>query len=732
MKKGIFAIVPVCGLEYETKSSKGLTDEEGAFRYEDGETVTFSVGGLALGSAPAAEELTPADLSFEAGGSLRGLKNRRVTNISRLLLSLDPAGAGNGRIAITDDVRRAVARHRRGIWLDASEALFENESVRALMEEVGGRLCPAANARNALRRRIHGIVKDENVKVPLRGGGFVYADVFRPVREGRYPVVMSYAGYGKAFWFGKNGTSEEYDLHERMEDDYFEGVHRETDYINFHIQLAGGDPVPPGAPGFPPFGSKDNPMLTHTSEFFERANTMDFVPYGYVVIVCDSEGLGASPGMAAQFGRPEAEGYYDAIEWAAAQPWSNGNVGLYGGSYYAMNAMNVASLEPPSLKAMVIPACDLDAYRDICHPGGLSNKFGFTVRIADGEWQGHDLVEYTEAHPFDEPDAYHDQAENAMKIDPSRVKVPFWTALPLEQASIHTRGAGEAFLYTATPKQDKKMDIVSEVGVHYWMYRKDVIERHRAFFDHWLKGDDNGIQNYPRVSAMVRTGGGGYDWIHADEWPLPGTEYRKLYLAAPAGGGGDGLLLGAPGEDAARSYAAGPLPEHTPPGPDFGLRFVTEPFAEDTDYAGYAKLRLFVSSTAPEMALVVFLRVLDEDGEVVPVVLDLNPAAPMAKGCLRVSHRKQDEVRRTEYRPFHTHREADRAPLVPGEAVECEVEIFPATMRIRKGWRLLLEIQPPGVGEIYDPRDDYSKGALNQVHMGARMPSYLQIPVVRR
>jgi predicted acyl esterase len=131
-------------------------------------------------------------------------------------------------------------------------------------------------------------------------------------------------------------------------------------------------------------------------------------------------------------------------------------------------------------------------------------------------------------------------------------------------------------------------------------------------------------------------------------------------------------------------------------------------------------------------AIVAFLRVIDEDGEIVPVVLDLNPNAAMAKGCLKVSHRKQDETLRTKYRPYHTHRKADYAPLVTGEIVECEVEMFPSTMRIRKGWRLLLEIQPPGLSEIHDPHDDYSNGAENLIHMGKATPSYLQIPVVEK
>src|SRR5207245_233846 len=82
-------------------------------------------------------------------------------------------------------------------------------------------------------------------------------------------------------------------------------------------------------------------------ENHETVDTSVWVPEGYVCIRVDARGVCKSPGLQAPFSVQEAEDYYDAIEWAGTQPWSNGNVGLWGMSYLAMAQHNVASLQPP-------------------------------------------------------------------------------------------------------------------------------------------------------------------------------------------------------------------------------------------------------------------------------------------------------------------------------------------------------------------------------------------------
>ena len=99
---------------------------------------------------------------------------------------------------------------------------------------------------------------------------------------------------------------------------------------------------------------------------------------------------------------------------------------------------------------------------------------------------------------------------------------------------------------------------------------------------------------------------------------------------------------------------------------------------------------------------------------------------PLGKGALKVSHRKLDPERSTVYRPFHTHLEKDYQPLVPGEAVECEVEFWPTTALIKKGWRIRLDVMPG-----LDPLDgSYQKHASNTICTGPKHLSYLQLPSI--
>ena len=211
---GIFKIFPIEGLDYETPTMCGRTNAKGEFSYAEGETVTFSVGGIVLGSAPAEEKLTPADLSIEVAGDAGKLMNRKVTNMARFLLSLDPACVEKGAITITDEIRKICYSFRKKVYLNQPEDLFtEDPAIVELMNALNSKLVSPAAARNHLRRAMYGIVKMTDVKVPTRDGSYLLADIFLPEKEGKYPVLISFGGYGKAFWVGKDNTEEEKELH---------------------------------------------------------------------------------------------------------------------------------------------------------------------------------------------------------------------------------------------------------------------------------------------------------------------------------------------------------------------------------------------------------------------------------------------------------------------------------------------------------------------------------------
>ncbi len=144
---GSFRICPIEGLDYETQSQYGRTGTDGAFLYQEGETVTFSIGGIVLGSAPAEKKLTPADLSIEVAGDVNKIVNRKVTNMTRLLMSLNPLSDYEEKIVITDEIRDICNQFRKKIYLNQPENSFSKDPmVCQLMEALGSKLVSPAVA----------------------------------------------------------------------------------------------------------------------------------------------------------------------------------------------------------------------------------------------------------------------------------------------------------------------------------------------------------------------------------------------------------------------------------------------------------------------------------------------------------------------------------------------------------------------------------------------------------
>jgi uncharacterized protein len=97
------------------------------------------------------------------------------------------------------------------------------------------------------------------------------------------------------------------------------------------------------------------------------------VQRGYVQVIVDVRGTGESQGTWDALGTREQRDGYEAVEWAAAQPWSNGIVGMWGASYMAISQLFTAAQQPPHLEA-IFPIVPMgDSYRDMVFPGGQNN-----------------------------------------------------------------------------------------------------------------------------------------------------------------------------------------------------------------------------------------------------------------------------------------------------------------------------------------------------------------------
>lgn len=182
-----------------------------------------------------------------------------------------------------------------------------------------------------------GMKIDWNMPITMDDGLVLRADVFRPVAEGRYPVIFSYGPYGKGVAF-QEGYKTAWEIMARENPDAVSGTTNK--YANWEVV----DPE-------------------------------KWVPDGYICIRVDSRGAGRSPGYLRHNDARETCDIHLCIEWAAVQPWSNGRAGMNGISYYASNQWRAAASQPPHLAAICVWEGWADAYRDSIRHGGLACTF---------------------------------------------------------------------------------------------------------------------------------------------------------------------------------------------------------------------------------------------------------------------------------------------------------------------------------------------------------------------
>ncbi|HZA02710.1 MAG TPA: CocE/NonD family hydrolase, partial [Hyphomicrobiaceae bacterium] len=432
---------------------------------------------------------------------------------------------------------------------------------------------------------------------------------------------------------------------------------------------------------------------------WEVCDPEKWVPDGYVCVRVDSRGCGCSPGYIDPFSLRETQDFYNCIEWAAAQPWSNGKVGLNGISYYAINQWHVASLQPPHLAAMCIWEGAADWYRDMTHHGGIlctfwANWYDMQVKTVQHrvgergrrsrvtgelvcgpetiseealEKNRCDLGNEILAHPLD--DDYH---KNRSPIW-SKITVPFLSAGNWGGQGLHLRGNIEGFVRAASPQKWLELH-----GLEHWTHFYTDYGRlmQKRFFDYFLKGIDNGWAKERRVRLQIRHIGGFVERIE-NEWPIARTRWTKLYLN-PA----DQSLSWTPitVEQQITYEAIGD-----------GVTFISPPLEHETEITGPSAAKLFISSSTADADIFVMLRVFSPEGKEIVFQGAIDPHTPISQGWLRASQRKLDGALSIPYRPYHSHDE--RQPLRVGEAVELDVEIWPTSIVVPAGHRLALTVR---------------------------------------
>jgi len=507
-----------------------------------------------------------------------------------------------------------------------------------------------------------GMKMEWDVPIEMDDGLVLRGDVFRPASEGRFPVILSYGPYGKGLAF-QDGYKTAWDI---MARDYPDAV-------------------------------------SGTSNKYANWETVDpekWVPDGYACVRVDSRGAGRSPGFLCHNNARETRDIYLCVEWAAVQPWSSGKVGMNGISYYASNQWRAAAAQPPHLAAICVWEGWCDSYRDGNRHGGIICTFrknwqdmqvktvqhgvgdrGARSRVTGDTVCGPETLEEAElaknredmwsellSRPLD--GAYYRERT----ADLSKVTVPLLSAANWGGQGLHTRGNFEGF--TGATSRQKWLEVHG--GSHWAPFYTDYgVRLQKRFFDHFLKGADNGWDRQPRVQLQVRHPGEKFFLRHENEWPIARTKWTRFYLDPR----GMRLTTEPLAEEGSIAYDA--MSE--------GVSFSTPPLEREAEIIGPSALKLFISSSTVDADIFAVLRIFDAGDKEVLFQGALDPKTPVGQGWLRASQRKLDPKRSLPYRPFHAHDE--RQPLAPGDVVEIDVEIWPTCIVVPAGHRIALSVR---------------------------------------
>ncbi len=505
------------------------------------------------------------------------------------------------------------------------------------------------------------VILEANQRVPMRDGTTLLADVLRPDAHGRFPALVAASPYPR------------------------------------QIQNSGA-----------PLG------------FVEAGASDFFVPRGYVHVLANARGTGGSGGTYDFYGPTERRDMYDLVEWAAAQPWCDGKVGMIGISAFAVLQLEAAVEQPPHLRAIFPVATSADLYEAIYHGGLLSATFtcgwlkgvGTLAGLGDKQLRGPlmQLAERILRNPLVHDRLQHFNGEAALavlgKLIPARfapqpwgdlfvavavehqtkdefwrqrdlisllhrVRVPVylgcdWANVPMHLASTF---AALAALPAAVPVRVALL----EPGDLSWPWEGLHVEA-LAWFDQWLRGRDTGVMEGPPIRYCLPGEADG--WRTATAWPPPGTRHVPLHLTV------DGALLPEEGPPGVRSYLY--LPERlarTPLGAAAGpsaLLWESQPLPAALDMAGPAELVLEAATTAIDTAWIATLQDVAPDGQVTDVTA----------GWLRGSLRAVDEARSSPGRPAHPYDTLE--PIVPNARVTYRIGLVDNARRFLPGHRIRL------------------------------------------
>lgn len=468
-----------------------------------------------------------------------------------------------------------------------------------------------------------------------------------------------------------------------------------------------------------------------------------FAALGYAGVTADLRGLGNSGGCSpGAFAAGEALDGHDLVEWIAGQPWCDGNVGMWGVSYPGVTALATAATRPPHLKAIVPIHATSDLHRGVVSLGGTNSGFWMRadwgprmlaynlmppqLQDAEGRW-ARVWAEHLEGNgPWMEAFDAHAGFD------------AFWQSrvAPMERVVCPTFAiCGWRDLYAdCTPRDYDAIPAPKKLLVGAWKHEfpdagKEApaagLWEMQRWFERWLKGVHNGIDEEAPVSFYVQGRSGA--WRAAPAWP-PEHRVQELFL------GSAGVLdASAGGGDAASTYRYDPtvgmyslfwdpwttsldpgLPRDQAADDARSLCFTGPVLQEPLEIAGVAEAVLDLEASALPLNVVVKLSAVAANGRSTLISTGwADLPAPTGKGLrTQVAVR----LRATAYR------------LLPGEslrvAVACadfprvwptphpaELHVFHGRSRIR----IPVCAAAPGPGPVWGPLQASALGSSNDL-----------------
>lgn len=546
---------------------------------------------------------------------------------------------------------------------------------------------PAAAAKPAVKAKWPGLppgaVEDYAV---MRDGAKLAANVFKPAGTGPWPVVLSRTPYLK------DGRID---------------------------------------PEKDPKGVKNREALARQAKRYTDA--------GFVFVLQDVRGKGRSQGFYAPF-QNDIEDGYDSVEWAAKQPWSNGNVGITGGSALGITSNEAAMAAPPHLKAAYVVVAPFDLLQNSYMGGVLKEK----DVIGWQKQQGVSEDVLNEARRRVQDDVFWNRT--AMSENRKYIQIPIYNVGGWYDIFNHGNLSNFSYLQNQGAKgaRGNQKLYMGPFGhgalsgnLEYPGLDKPTPggDQELRWFDYWLKGIDNGIMAEPPVSYVMMASAekGALSpknrLVRAANWP-PAYREMRYYLTpekalttrAPAVAAASLSYTDDPANPvptvggANLTFERGPMDQRAIPARQDYLRFTTPALDRDVVVTGPVKVELYGATDGPDTDFVAKLVDVYPDGYEA-LVLDAPIRARYRNG------RMPDQVK----------------PMTPGAPEELVIDLWSTAITFEKGHRIALHVTStnsprfdvnPNTGEPEGQHKLAPRVARNTVYMDAAHPSALVLPVV--